>query len=180
MARRSRVQFPVARYHVINRGNFQHPVFASAGATQAFENALGGGKTLGDAGRDSKGAPWKVSLARRLHTAVNAPHRWIAETLKMGAASSVRAYLSQTSRLATRPVGSVAAGRPHPGFLGQRLLRRHLFPQRPTRKTPGRLHGRLVHGSYDVHRRESRATVTIARKLDLRRGGVSGWRRRSA
>ncbi|MBI4623022.1 MAG: transposase [Verrucomicrobia bacterium] len=55
------------------------------------------GKTLSDAERDLKGAQWKVSLALRLRTAANAPHRWIAETLKMGAVSSVRAYLSQTS-----------------------------------------------------------------------------------
>lgn len=55
------------------------------------------GKTLGDAERDLKGAAWKVSLALRLRTAAHAPHRWIAETFKMGAVSSVRAYLSQTS-----------------------------------------------------------------------------------
>jgi hypothetical protein len=33
-----------------------------------------------------------------LRTAVNAPHRWIAETLMLGAVSSFRAYLSQTGR----------------------------------------------------------------------------------
>lgn len=41
MARRLRLQFPGARYHIINRGNFRQSVFASAGAWQAFLLALG-------------------------------------------------------------------------------------------------------------------------------------------
>jgi putative transposase len=41
MARRLRVQYPSARYHIINRGNFQHAVFATAGAVQSFQNVLG-------------------------------------------------------------------------------------------------------------------------------------------
>jgi hypothetical protein len=41
MPRRVRIQFPDARYHVINRGNFRQPVFATAGAAAAFELTLG-------------------------------------------------------------------------------------------------------------------------------------------
>lgn len=40
MARRLRIQYPGARYHVINRGNYRSDVFASAGAAQAFQDAL--------------------------------------------------------------------------------------------------------------------------------------------
>ena len=40
MARRLRIQYPGARYHVINRGNLQHDVFATFGATNAFLIAL--------------------------------------------------------------------------------------------------------------------------------------------
>ena len=40
MPRRLRIQYPDARYHVINRGNFRQPVFASDGAALAFERAL--------------------------------------------------------------------------------------------------------------------------------------------
>ncbi|MGH7957616.1 MAG: transposase [Opitutaceae bacterium] len=40
MARRLRIQYPGARYHVINRGNLQHNVFATAGAKNAFLIAL--------------------------------------------------------------------------------------------------------------------------------------------
>jgi len=55
------------------------------------------GKTLADAERDAKGAGWKIDLARRLRVAANAPHRWIAQTLHLGAESSVRAYLAASS-----------------------------------------------------------------------------------
>ena len=41
MARRLRVQFAGARYHLINRGNLQHDVFATDGAKHAFLDTLG-------------------------------------------------------------------------------------------------------------------------------------------
>jgi len=40
MPRRLRLQFEDACYHVLNRGNYRQPVFASVGAAQAFEAAL--------------------------------------------------------------------------------------------------------------------------------------------
>ena len=40
MARRLRIQYPGARYHVINRGNLPPDVFAPCGATHAFLIAL--------------------------------------------------------------------------------------------------------------------------------------------
>jgi len=40
MPRRIRIQFSGARYHVIDRGNFRQPVFATAGAAAAFERTL--------------------------------------------------------------------------------------------------------------------------------------------
>ena len=36
MARRLRIPFPGARYHVINRGNLRHDIFATAGARRSF------------------------------------------------------------------------------------------------------------------------------------------------
>lgn len=41
VARRLRIQFPGAIYHVINRGNYRRDLFATVGAAQAFERALG-------------------------------------------------------------------------------------------------------------------------------------------
>lgn len=40
MARRVRLQYPGALYHVINRGNYRQPVFGTAGAAQSFLAAL--------------------------------------------------------------------------------------------------------------------------------------------
>lgn len=40
MARKLRIQYEGALYHVINRGNYRWDVFGSVGAAQAFENAL--------------------------------------------------------------------------------------------------------------------------------------------
>jgi len=40
VARKLRIQYPGALYHVINRGNFQRDVFETVGAAQAFEAAL--------------------------------------------------------------------------------------------------------------------------------------------
>ena len=41
MARRLRIQFPGARYHVINRGNLRHDLFATAGACRSFAGVTG-------------------------------------------------------------------------------------------------------------------------------------------
>ena len=41
MARRLRIPFPGARYHVINRGNLQHDIFATEGARRAFIGVMG-------------------------------------------------------------------------------------------------------------------------------------------
>jgi putative transposase len=41
MARRLRIQYEGAIYHVINRGNYQRDVFESVGAAKAFKQALG-------------------------------------------------------------------------------------------------------------------------------------------
>jgi putative transposase len=41
MARKLRIEYPGARYHVINRGNYRDHVFAEEGAKQAFLKCLG-------------------------------------------------------------------------------------------------------------------------------------------
>jgi putative transposase len=41
MARRLRIQFPGATYHIINRGNYRRDLFGTVGAARAFENILG-------------------------------------------------------------------------------------------------------------------------------------------
>ena len=41
MARKLRIEYPGALYHVINRGNYRQAVFGGEGAAQAFEGCLG-------------------------------------------------------------------------------------------------------------------------------------------
>jgi hypothetical protein len=60
------------------------------------------GRTLPEAANGPKISAWKLDLARRLRCTAAAPYRWIAATLNMGAASSVRAEIS---RSAQRPAG---------------------------------------------------------------------------
>lgn len=52
------------------------------------------GKIREDLTKDICGAPWKISIAARLRNA-GAPYAWITGELRMGKASSVRAYLSK-------------------------------------------------------------------------------------
>ena len=40
MARKLRIEYPGALYHVINRGNYRRDVFETAGAATAFVKAL--------------------------------------------------------------------------------------------------------------------------------------------
>ncbi len=41
MARKPRIEFPGAIYHLMGRGNYRKPVFAETGAAKAFERAMG-------------------------------------------------------------------------------------------------------------------------------------------
>ena len=40
MARKLRIQYEDALYHVINRGNYRRDVFGTVGAAQAFEQVV--------------------------------------------------------------------------------------------------------------------------------------------
>jgi hypothetical protein len=60
------------------------------------------GRTLSEATTTPNLVAWKIDLALRLRRISAAPYRWIAATLNMGAASSVRAEIS---RSAQRPAG---------------------------------------------------------------------------
>ncbi len=62
MARRLRIQFPGARYHVINRGNLRHDIFATAGARRSFTGVTG---RTGDGVRPKR-ATWETCRAELL------------------------------------------------------------------------------------------------------------------
>ena len=56
------------------------------------------GRTLDEAATTPNLVAWKLELARRLRREVAATYRWIAATLSMGAASSVRAAISRSKQ----------------------------------------------------------------------------------
>ena len=53
------------------------------------------GRTLGEAARDRRGAPWKITLARELRRTTSATIPWIARVLHLGAPKSLSVYLSR-------------------------------------------------------------------------------------
>ena len=69
MARKLRIQFEGAVYHVINRGNYRHDVFSTAGAALSFEVALS---------EVSEEFGWRlhayVIMRNHFHLAVETPH----------------------------------------------------------------------------------------------------------
>lgn len=62
------------------------------------------GRRLDSASHEAKGASWKVEIAHALRSSTTATHAWIADTLRMGSANSLRRLLSLTK--ASRPVVS--------------------------------------------------------------------------
>lgn len=66
----------------------------------AWERSLQAGlvvleKSWDDVFASRKGADWKIALARHLRECHLVPHRWIADHLKMGEASSVQSWVSR-------------------------------------------------------------------------------------
>ena len=68
MARRLRIQFPGARYHVINRGNYRRDLFETAGAAQAFLAVLDEAT-----GRYGWGLHAYVLMRNHFHVAIETP-----------------------------------------------------------------------------------------------------------
>ena len=109
VARKLRIQYEGALYHVINRGNYRRDVFGAVGAAEAFEQTVaetclryrwrlhayvmvGAGKSIDDAANSSTDAPWKIAIAARLrHHGV--PYRWLGRELQMGATNAIRAHV---------------------------------------------------------------------------------------
>ena len=53
------------------------------------------GKTLEQAQKAPKGAPWKIALAAHLKTTTTASNPWLAEALHMGAPAALSRYVSE-------------------------------------------------------------------------------------
>jgi hypothetical protein len=82
MARKLRVQYPGAVYHVMNRGDRQEDIFQSEKLAR-----LGWG--LEELERRRKGDPQKVLIAAGLRRETTMTLTWIADRLRMGAPGHV-------------------------------------------------------------------------------------------
>ena len=82
MARKLRVEYPGAVYHVMNRGDRRKRIFRDDADRQRFVHTLGEACELG---RRVKGDAGKVAMAARLRAETAVTVKWIAERLQMGA-----------------------------------------------------------------------------------------------
>ena len=77
MARKLRVEYEGAIYHVMNRGDRKEPIFNLVVETPKA-NLVGGMRI------SRKGDPAKVKLAQRLRAETTMTLNWIAQRLQMG------------------------------------------------------------------------------------------------
>src|SRR5882724_8951754 len=120
VARKLRVQYPGAIYHLINRGDQREPIFKDDADRTRFLETLGQcctktewqvhawclmnnhfhlvNWTESELRRRRKGDPKKVRIARRLREKTTMTLKWIAGELYMGAWTHVSNLLSQARR----------------------------------------------------------------------------------
>ena len=127
MARKLRVQYPGAIYHVMNRGDRREPIFKDDGEDEllAQVSAKAGAWHYGDELRESaqakaerivaeelkrrkwdgstlaerrKGDPAKLAIARRLRQETTMTLAWIAQRLKVGTKTHLAHLLYWQSR----------------------------------------------------------------------------------
>ena|SRR6266480_4193067 len=100
MARKLRVQYPGAIYHVMNRGDRREPIFKDDADEQKTER-LGVGKlkkrgwTGQDLERHRKTDAVKVEMAARLRAETVMTMDWIGQRLRMGGRHTVANCLKQ-------------------------------------------------------------------------------------
>ena len=111
MARKLRIEYPGAMYHVMNRGDQREDIFRDDQDRQKFLCTLGEAcaKTEWQPGKEierlgweeeqlrahRKGHPSKVKLARRLRQETTMSLKWIAARLQMGTWTYVSNLLNE-------------------------------------------------------------------------------------
>jgi hypothetical protein len=126
MARKLRIQYPGAIYHVMNRGDHQERVFYEDDDRKRFLATLAEGcdkaerlivQALRVAGigpeqlaRWRKGHPFKVALAAKLRAETTVSVRWIAQGLAMGTRGHLAHRLYLQGQTPSRPQPSNQPG----------------------------------------------------------------------
>jgi hypothetical protein len=96
MARKLRVQYPGAVYHVLNRGDRREPSFKADADRALLLDILA--LTEAELKRRRKGDAKKLQVARLLRRETTMRLNWIAKRLKMGAAGSLANLLRREER----------------------------------------------------------------------------------
>ena len=86
MARKPRIQYPGALYHILSRGNYRKDLVARWLRKHR--------KTQKHIDQDKKSANWKITLARELRKQTSATNPWIAQRLNMGDPSNVSRHVN--------------------------------------------------------------------------------------
>ena len=103
MARKPRIQFPGAIYHILScedRGWGDLKELNEMG----YEELVAGwlrkhGKTQKHMDEDKKSAHWKIVLARELRKQTSATNPWIAHRLNMGHPSNVSRHINAIPKI---------------------------------------------------------------------------------
>jgi len=176
MARKLRLEFPGACYHVINRGNYRRDVFAPKGAAESFEQCLG--EACGRFG-------WRlhafVIMRNHFHLAVETPEpnlsagmKWLQGTWAM--------RFNRFRGEAGRPFqGRYKALHVEPGeALAQVCHYIHLNPVRAQVLSADRA-GEFARGSLAWFVRKDRPKWLVAETVLTESGGLAdtpaGWRK---
>jgi|ERR1700691_4255526 REP element-mobilizing transposase RayT len=105
MARKLRMEYPGAIYHVMNRGDRREPIFKDDEDRQRFLTALG--QACGKTGWQIHALclmpnQEKLKLAVRLRAETSVTVKWIAERLRMGTWTHLNHLLYWQRRETTR------------------------------------------------------------------------------
>lgn len=179
MARKLRLEFSGACYHVINRGNYRRDLFASEGASESFETCLGEACT-------SHG--WRVHayaiMRNHFHVAVETPEPNLSEGMKWLQGTWARRFNRHQGENGRPFQGRFKAQHIEPGHvLAQVAHYIHLNPSRAKLVTPDQLGAYRWSSLYWFpSRRRPNWLVpgTILRESGDLSDSPSGWQRYAA
>ena len=103
MARKPRIQFPEAIYHILSREDREGGEIKELNE-MGYEELVAGwlrkhGKTQKHIDEDKKSAHWKIVLARELRKQTSATNPWIAHRLNMGHPSNVSRHINAIPKI---------------------------------------------------------------------------------
>lgn len=179
MARKLRLEYAGACYHVINRGNYRRDLFAGKGAAQSFIDCLS---------EAAERFGWRlhayVVMSNHFHLAVETPEPNLSDGMKWLQGTWARRFNEYRSERGRPFQGRYKALHVEPGHaLGQVAHYIHLNPLRAKIVTPERLVD-YPWSSLPRMSAKNRPTFLVAETVLREAGGLSdtpaGWKRYGA